>query len=161
MIGSTDPKYYGGFSTDASWRGLSLNAVFSYSVGARKISLWYNTLISSVGTSVASADLADRWTAENTDAKFPRVITGFDYNHYNPTQSDFCVQKASFLRLSALTLAYTFPKDMVQSIKLSNLRVYFTGSNLFCITGYKGYDPETGDWYPSTRIFTFGLNLSF
>ena len=161
VIGSTDPKYYGGFSTDASWRGLSLNAVFSYSVGARKISLWYNTLISSVGTSVASADLADRWTAENTDAKFPRVITGFDYNHYNPTQSDFCVQKASFLRLSALTLAYTFPKDMVQSIKLSNLRVYFTGSNLFCITGYKGYDPETGDWYPSTRIFTFGLNLSF
>ncbi len=161
VIGSTDPKYYGGFSTDASWRGLSLNAVFSYSVGARKISLWYNTLISSVGTSVASADLADRWTAENTDAKFPRVITGFDYNHYNPTQSDFCVQKASFLRLSALTLAYTLPKDMVQSIKLSNLRVYFTGSNLFCITGYKGYDPETGDWYPSTRIFTFGLNLSF
>lgn len=161
VIGSTDPKYYGGFSTDASWRGLSLNAVFSYSVGARKISPWYNTLMSSVGTSVASADLADRWTAENTDAKFPRVITGFDYNHYNPTQSDFCVQKASFLRLSALTLAYTFPKDMVQSIKLSNLRVYFTGSNLFCITGYKGYDPETGDWYPSTRMFTFGLNLSF
>lgn len=161
VIGSTDPKYYGGFSTDASWRGLSLNAVFSYSVGARKISPWYNTLISSVGTSVATTDLADRWTPEHTNAKFPRVITGFDYNHYNPTQSDFCVQKASFLRLSALTLAYTFPQDMVQKLKLSNLRVYFTGSNLFCITGYKGYDPETGDWYPSTRMYTFGVNLSF
>jgi TonB-linked SusC/RagA family outer membrane protein len=161
VIGSTDPKYYGGFSTDASWRGLSLNAVFSYSVGARKISPWYNTLISSVGTSVATTDLADRWTTEHTNAKFPRVITGFDYNHYNPTQSDFCVQKASFLRLSALTLAYTFPQGMVQKLKLSNLRVYFTGSNLFCITGYKGYDPETGDWYPSTRMYTFGVNLSF
>ncbi|MGI6224251.1 MAG: SusC/RagA family TonB-linked outer membrane protein [Prevotella sp.] len=160
IIGSTDPKYYGGFATDATWKGISLNAVFSYSVGARKISPWYNTLISSVGNSVASTDLADRWSESNTDAKFPRVITGFDYNHYGPTQSDFCVQKASFLRLSALTLSYTFPQDIVQSIKLSNLRVYFTGSNLFCITGYKGYDPETGDWYPSTRMFTFGLNLS-
>ena len=101
------------------------------------MSPWYETLIGSTGSGVASTDLLDRWTPENTDAEFPRVLAGFDYNHYGASSMDFSVQKASFLRLSALTLAY------------------------FCLTNYNGYDPETGDWYPPTRMYTFGLNLAF
>lgn len=161
VIGSTDPKFYGGFSTDIIYKGWSLNAVFNYSYGAKKLSPWYTGLMTSVGTTNATVDLLDRWSETNTNAKFPRVITGVDYNHYNAGQMDFCVQKASFLRLSALTLAYNFDKSLIQKIHLSNLRLYFTGSNLFCITDYKGYDPETGDWYPPTRMFTFGINLAF
>lgn len=161
IIGSTDPKFYGGFSTDFAWKGLSLNAVFSYSYGARKLSPWYETLIGSTGSSVASTDLLDRWTPENTEARLPRVLNGFDYNHYTASQMDFSVQKASFLRLSALTLAYTFPAKILNAMKLTNLRVYATGSNLFCLTNYNGYDPETGDWYPPTRMYTFGVNLAF
>lgn len=161
VVGSTDPKFYGGFSSDFTWKGLSLNAVFSYSYGAKKLSPWYESLIGSTGSSVASTDLLDRWTPENTDAEFPRVLAGFDYNHYNASQMDYSVQKASFLRLSALTLAYTFPAQVVNSMKLSNLRVYATGTNLFCLTDYKGYDPETGDWYPPTRMWTLGVNLAF
>lgn len=161
VIGSTDPKFYGGFSTDLTWKGVSLNAVFSYSYGARKLSPWYEGLISSTGVSNASVDLQDRWTPENTDARFPRVLAGFDYNHYSPGSMDFSVQKASFLRLSALTLAYTFPKKITDTLKLTNLRIYAAGSNLFCWTDYKGYDPETGDWYPPTRMYTVGINLAF
>ena len=66
-----------------------------------------------------------------TDAEFPRVLAGFDYNHYGASSMDFSVQKASFLRLSALTLAYTFPTKVINALKLTNLRVYATGSNLF------------------------------
>ncbi|WP_165040753.1 TonB-dependent receptor [Dysgonomonas sp. ZJ709] len=161
VIGSTDPKFYGGFATDFEWKGIALNAVFNYSQGARKLSPYYESLITSVGSSAASLDLLDRWSTENKDAKFPRVLTGFDYNHYNASQMDFSVQKASFLRMSALTLAYTLPANIVSKLKLSNLRVYTTGSNLFCITNYKGYDPETGDWYPPTKMYVFGLNVSF
>ncbi|WP_455672982.1 SusC/RagA family TonB-linked outer membrane protein [Phocaeicola sp.] len=161
VVGSTDPKFYGGFSTDLSWKGLSLNAVFNYSYGAKKLSPWYETLIGSTGTGVASTDLLDRWTSDNTDAKFPRVLAGFDYNRYGAGSMDFSVQKASFLRLSALTLSYTFDKKVLDALKLTNLRVYATGSNLFCLTNYNGYDPETGDWYPPTRMYTFGINLAF
>ena len=51
-------------------------------------------------------------------------------------------------------------------MNISNLRIYLTGSNLFTITGYKGYDPEVGggvDYgnYPQSRTFTFGLNATF
>jgi tonB-linked outer membrane protein, susC/ragA family len=161
VIGSSDPKFYGGFSTDLSWKGISLNAVFNYSYGAKKLSPYYEGLITSAGTGIASIDLLDRWTSENTDAKFPRVITGVDYAHYSASDMDFSVQNASYLRLSTLTLSYTFPKSITSKLKLGNLRVYATGSNLFCWTNYNGYDPETGDWYPPTRMYTFGVNLAF
>lgn len=161
VIGSTDPKFYGGFSTDFTWKGIALNAVFNYSYGAKKLSPYYESLINSVGSSTASIDLLDRWTPENTDAKFPRVITGGDYAHYSASSMDYSVQKASFLRLSSLSLSYTFPTKLIEKMKLSNLRVYATASNVFCLTDYKGYDPETGDWYPPTRMYTFGINLAF
>jgi len=168
IVGSTDPKFYGGFSTDVSYKGISLNAVFNYSYGAKKLSPYYESLITSRGRSIASVDLVDRWTPENTGARFPRPIDNDptdtstpSYNTFSANQMDHSVQSASFLRLSALTLAYTLPARITNNLKLSNLRVYTTASNLFCITPYKGYDPEMGDWYPPTRMFVFGLNLSF
>src|SRR5690606_11679258 len=161
VIGAPDPKFYGGFSSDFKWKNLSLNAVFSYSYGAKKLSPWYESLVTSSGSSVASVDLLDRWTPDNTNAALPRVLAGFDYNRYNASQMDFTVQDASFLRLSALTVAYNFPNEVLNAAKFSNLRVYATGSNLFCVTNYKGYDPEMGDWYPPTRMWTFGINMAF
>lgn len=74
IVGSPDPKFYGGFSTDLSYKGITLNAVFNYSYGAKKLSPYYESLITSRGTGVASVDLVDRWSPENTDAKFPRPI---------------------------------------------------------------------------------------
>ncbi len=161
VVGSTDPKFYGGFATDFSWKGISLNAVFSYSYGAKKLSPYYEGLISSTGSSIASMDLLDRWSETNTNAKLPRPIADAQYNRFNVGHTDFAVQNASYLRLSTLTLAYNFPSNLASRLKLSNLRVYATGSNLFCATSYKGYDPETGDWYPPTRMYVFGLNVSF
>jgi TonB-linked SusC/RagA family outer membrane protein len=162
IIGSTDPKFYGGFSTEFSWKGLSLNAVFTYSYGAKKLSPYYEGLIGSTGSSAASADLVgNMWSQDNTGAEFPRPVADFDYPRYGIGDVDFLVQDGSFLRLSALTLAYTFPIAAIGKLKMSNLRVYATGSNLFCLTPYKGYDPETGDWYPPTRMWVFGLNISF
>lgn len=166
IVGSTDPKFYGGFATDLTYKGITLNAVFNYSVGAKKLSYIYESMIGSNGKGLASVDLSDRWTPENTNAKFPRPMLDDpsddkNYNVFSAGNMDHSVQKASFLRLSTLSLAYTFPRKLVSQLKLDNLRVYTTASNVFCITPYKGYDPETGDWYPPTRMFVFGLNLAF
>ncbi|MDR1380121.1 MAG: TonB-dependent receptor [Tannerella sp.] len=166
IAGSTDPKFYGGFATDLTYRGITLNAVFNYSCGAKKLSYLYESMIGSTGRGLASVDLTDRWTPENTGARFPRPMMDDpsddrNYNTFSAGNMDHSVQKASYLRLSALTLAYSLPRKTVNSLKLDNLRVYATASNLFCITPYKGYDPETGDWYPPTRMFVFGLNLAF
>lgn len=166
IVGSPDPKFYGGFSTDVTFKGIALNAVFNYSVGGKKLSYLYESMIGSTGKGLASVDLKDRWTPENTGAEFPRPLLDdpsdkFYYNTFSASSMDFSVQDASYLRLSTLTLAYTLPKGILNTLKVDNLRVYTTGTNLFVLTPYKGYDPETGDWYPPTKMVVCGLNLSF
>ena len=85
----------------------------------------------------------------------------------------WAMEDASFLRLSNVTLGYTFPKKWTKKFYVNRLRLYATGSNLFCWTPYTGYDPEVStsgtalapgvDFgaYPRSRSFVFGLNVTF
>jgi hypothetical protein len=86
--------------------------------------------------------------------------------------TSYSVEDGSFLRLQNLTVGYTLPKNMTKKMGIDRLRVYFTGSNLFCITNYTGYDPEVDiqngltpsvdyNRYPRSRAYLFGINLSF
>jgi hypothetical protein len=98
------------------------------------------------------------------------------YCEYGMVSSEF-IEDASYLRLNTLTIGYTLPRTLTQKVGISNLRVYFTGGNLLCLTGYNGVDPDVNtrpggqdgfpvpnyDWnsYPRARTFTFGLNVAF
>lgn len=159
VVGGRDPKFYGGIHTTVSWKGLELTLVGNYSYGAKKTSFLYNSLVTSDGRSAAHKDILNRWTPENTNTLIPRAYHAFSGFGYGSTS--LCLQDVSFFRLSSATLAYTFPRKLINKIYLDNLRIYFTGSNLFTATKYKGFDPETGDWYPNTRMYVVGLNISF
>ena len=73
------------------------------------------------------------------------------------------------MRLSDLSLSYTFDQPWVKKAKLSNIRVYFAAKNLFTITSWKGGDPEIRQTvgtgysygYPLARTYSLGLNLTF
>lgn len=159
VVGVKDPKFYGGIHTTVSWKGLELTLVGNYSYGAKKTSFLYNSLVTSDGRSATHKDILNRWTPENTNTLIPRAYHAFSGFGYGSTS--LCLQDASFFRLSSATLAYTFPRKLINKIYLDNLRIYFTGSNLFTATKYRGFDPETGDWYPNTRMYVVGLNISF
>ena len=71
-------------------------------------------------------------------------------------------------------MALIFPRAFVNKLHMSNLRMTLNATNLFTISGYKGYDPEVGistqsanvsgldnGRYPLPTTFTFGLNVSF
>lgn len=165
IFGNTDPKFYGGFSTDLTWKGLTLNAVFDYSYGGHWLSGYYESLISSVGTSMASVDLLDCWTPQNTGAFFPRrVANATGYSPYSAGETDRYIQDTSYLRLSTLSLSYSLPKNIVKKFYFENLRVYFTASNVFTVTKYKGFDPYFGDgsgYFPTERTYTLGLSFTF
>lgn len=159
----TDPKVYGGFNTDLTWKGLTLNAIFTYSIGGHRLSGYYEGLVSSVGLSHASPDLiGDYWTPENTGAYFPRRITNATgYTPFGAGDTDRYIQNTSFLRLSTLTLSYILPARITNKIRMNNLRVYFTASNVFTVTKDKGFDPEFGDTlYPTERSYTLGLSFN-
>ena len=94
-------------------------------------------------------------------------------NENMPIYSDYWLENASFFRLQSITLGYTLPSHLLKNFGINRLRVYATGENLFCLTGYTGVDPEVsidnlaevgidkGNIYPMPRTFSFGLNLSF
>ena len=82
------------------------------------------------------------------------------------------VEDASFLRLSNLSIGYTFNRKKLAKINLQGLRLYATGSNLFVWTPYSGFDPEVStkgnsltpgvDFgaYPRNRSFVFGISVT-
>lgn len=158
IIGNTDPKFYGGIHTDLSWKGISLQVVGTYSVGARRISSLYETLMQTNGSTTTHADNLNRWTPENTNTNVARAYWGSD--RFSLSSVDLGIQDASFLKISALTLGYDFPRKWMEKIYFNSARIYFTANNPFVVTKYKGYDPESGDYYPSSRMYVVGLNLS-
>jgi outer membrane protein OmpA-like peptidoglycan-associated protein len=76
--------------------------------------------------------------------------------------SDWAVEDASFLRLQTLTLGYTLPEKLTEKVNLTKVRFYVTGSNLFCLTKYSGYDPEvdTRRTYAGGPSLTPGVDYS-
>ena len=88
--------------------------------------------------------------------------------------SDWAIEDASFLRLNTLTLGYTLPTSLTKKAHISTLRFYATAYNVFTLTNYSGFDPESDcirksaltpgvdySGYPRSRQFVFGLNLNF
>ncbi|MBR1630312.1 MAG: TonB-dependent receptor [Paludibacteraceae bacterium] len=99
---------------------------------------------------------------------------------YNPVMNnialtDRVVEDASYLRLSSLTIGYSLPDNWLKKAHIAQARLFFTASNLFCITKYSGSDPEVDtrsklnplavgvdfSAFPKSRAFNVGLNLSF
>ena len=110
----------------------------------------------------------DRWTGEGTTNTAPRVSIG---PSSNTVFSDFYVEDGSFVRLQNAQLGYTFSNDSGDS-KLKSFRIYLSGSNLFTLTKYNGYDPTAGTgapigggidqgFYPSARTYLLGVNVKF
>jgi TonB-linked SusC/RagA family outer membrane protein len=159
VVGKTDPKFYGGFNTNLNYKGISLNAVFNYNYGGKAINGLYEGMMSGAGEYAGHTDELNRWTPQNTNTIIPRAYVGG--SRYSMGETDYAVQNASFLRMSAITLAYNFSSQFVRSAKMNNLRLYVTGSNLLTITKYKGYDPEGGDAYPTSKMIVLGLNVGF
>jgi TonB-linked SusC/RagA family outer membrane protein len=123
----------------------------------------------------------NRWTGEGTSNTVPRVTS----QGHNYQVSDFFVQDASFLRLRTLQLGYSLPQNTCNKLKMSRLRVYATGTNIWTKQKYTGYTPEisntnyrdkfstqavTGNVldsnidrgiYPIAKSWVFGIDVGF
>ena len=109
------------------------------------------------------------------DSKAPRFALAKSTSDANTLFSDRFVEDGSYLRIQNVSLAYNFPKRWLRSIGIDNVKLYTNLQNLYTFTKYKGFDPEVGvqgsgsrrttgvdvGRYPSPRIYTFGLNLTF
>ena len=193
VIGNVQPAFTGGFSLSGYAYGFDVAANFTYSVGnkvynANRIEFSASHKYTGAGAIRNLSDemaLGQRWT--NIDWATGDMITDPDQlaaanastTLWSPyiTKTfvyDWALEDASFLRLSSLTVGYTLPKSFTRKLRIDQVRFYATGTNLFCLTPYSGYDPEVDtrrstpltpnvDYsaYPKSRSWVFGVNISF
>ncbi|HXH99904.1 MAG TPA: TonB-dependent receptor [Sphingobacteriaceae bacterium] len=117
------------------------------------------------GAGATKTWLTNSWTPENMSAGLPRVTTSVGTPNYS--NSTFWLKDASYLRLKNLQLGYTFPKEWINRAKIDQVRVFVNAQNLLTFSKMKDFDPEkditkgTYYEYPSTKMFTAGLNFTF
>lgn len=154
----------GGFSLSGGWRGISLQADFSYVLGKTLINndaYFYANPVQNT-ENAQHKSVADFWTPENRDAKFPDWSQGYTMQFDTHLYED-----ADFIRLKNLQIAYDLPRKWLGNQKVLNgLKVSFTGRNLFTLTQYSGIDPEVDSNLSLGRVgnskqFLFGLELTF
>jgi hypothetical protein len=105
----------------------------------------------------------DRWTPSNPGANYPRLFSGGNGNY---TASDFFLRNGAFMRIKQITLGYTVPKQILERLKIQQLRFYVNTVNPFTFSNYEpGFDPEVsntnGAFYPIMKATTVGVNLRF
>ncbi|MDF2515735.1 MAG: SusC/RagA family TonB-linked outer membrane protein [Sphingobacterium sp.] len=100
----------------------------------------------------------DNWTPDNPNASYPRL--SLQYTSNDTQYSDYWLRKANYLKIQNAQIGYTFPTNLLSSLKIAGLRAFVSAQNLATITDYKGFDPE-GSYYPISRTFSFGVNLKF
>lgn len=177
-LGNGLPKIYAGWNHTFRYKGFDLNLQFTGQFGYQILnaqrsfyennSIAYNRLKSAANYYPAintdGTPVIDEATGEQKMVRLSNSMSQGIWSDH--------IENGDFVKLSSATLGYTVPLKGNIRKYINNLRVYVSGQNLFCITGYSGLDPEVDnafmspgidyqDKYPTTRSFTFGLNVNF
>jgi hypothetical protein len=167
ILGSTEPKFFGGLGNNIAWGPLTLDMFFNFSYGNKIANV--NNVFSELATGFLNerAEVLDRWTPQHTNTTVPRANNARSRRLY----STF-VEDGSYLRLQTITLGYQLPPHVIPGARTA--RLYLTAQNMFVLTSYSGFDPEVnsigGDSrfrgvdagaYPRARVVNVGVNLGF
>ncbi len=181
-VGNPNPKFTGGATTTASFKGFDLSALGQFSYG--------NDIYNAAGTYQSTGfnnyldnqtiDQLNRWQKPGDITDVPSASFGSGNGIGNSSRF---VQDGSFFRIKNVTLGYTLPVDLVKRGYLQSVRIYLTAQNLATFTKYTGYDPEVNtfglgngigatssgnialghDFYtpPLPKTFLVGVNMGF
>jgi TonB-linked SusC/RagA family outer membrane protein len=163
------PDFFYGFNISANWKGFSLS-IFAQGVSGVNVfnGVKAMTYTGSKGWNM-STDVLNSYNY-NPNSNIPNLAVVEDPNGNFSKVSSYFLDKADYLRLKNLNLAYSLPSRILQQtgfLNNSTVRIYANAENLFTITDYKGFDPEVGNLgidagrFPVSRMFSVGMNVSF
>jgi len=158
-IFNLDPSWYGSFNVKTVFKGLDLTLDF-YTVQGVTSNNNYMYSFDQGGSLNGKLNgmKVNYWTPLNRSNEAPRPM----YSGSVSYMGTLGIQDASYFRLRSATIGYSLPESILANIRITNLRLYFTGSNLYTLTDYKSYSPErSAGGYPEAQTFIFGLNASF
>lgn len=176
IFGNQMSDFFGGFTNNFAYKGVSLSVFFHYDYG-RELSnsgmngKWY--LNGGDNRNTLERIFLNRWTTPGQITSVPRPYDGnTEVNGTSHvTSSSRFLEDASFIRLKNVSLSYQLPSSWIQRAKLSSVKVYAQAENLVTWTKWTGYDPEliiksgnfssTQGTIPQTRAYTLGVQLGF
>lgn len=181
IIGNSTSRYQFGANMGVGYKGFDLNIMLQ-GVGKRDYVLSGESIYPFGASSNEGSfyplysNQTDYWTAKSYDPEDPDYMVAANPNAElfriygqlgnvgsNTRTSTKYIQNAAYLRVKNVTLSYSFPKSLIQKVKVCQLRLYVSVENLATFTSLpKGYDPESLSWsYPFYRTWSVGANISF
>ena len=188
---TADPKFTGSLSTNVSYKNWDFSASLYAKVGQYAYSNFYSeyinwadrgrqklnvdyyipagTLIDCDGINADGTYVNPKYQETTHYGEYPFPNNG-NSNGVGNAKANWdeakCITKASFAKIKNITLGYTFPKKWLKPAGCSHLRLYFTVTNPFVFTNYKGFDPEWASTSlkkdgPSTITYQIGASVKF
>lgn len=178
IIGNNLPRYNFGLMLDMEYKGFDLSLFFQ-GTGKRDVNVAGQPYFEGANTNQWQAsgfkEHLDYFRPEDTespfgpnpDAYYPRPL--FDEGGKNFQTQSRWIQNGAYVRLKNITLGYSLPQEMIESIGFTKFRIYFSAENVFTITDLSNiFDPETiggaygsGKLYPLSRVISTGLSITF
>lgn len=167
VIGSANPDYTWGINNDFSYKGFDFNILFTGVQGNDILNLNRVALEQTASANNTLKSVLNYWHGEGTSNTIQAAGKSVGQ------MSSRFVENGSFVRLKNISLGYTFPKSLTQTLKFDKLRIYLSAQNLITITNYTGYDPEINSrsgnvllgydfgGYPTAKTFSAGISLTF
>lgn len=179
ILGNSLPSFSYGISASAQWNGFDVSAFFQgtgnhYWYPAGQSMPFWGPYSYPYLSFLQKDFLADVWTAENTDAYFPRAMAYSASGGVLSNVNDRYLQNLRYLRFKNLTVGYTLPQSWTGKARIESVRIYFTGENLCYWSPLKKHsryvDPEAAIdrsdaynnvYYPWQKSFLFGIDVTF
>lgn len=179
ILGNSLPSFSYGISASAQWNGFDVSAFFQgtgnhYWYPAGQSMPFWGPYSYPYLSFLQKDFLADVWTAENTDAYFPRAMAYSASGGVLSNVNDRYLQNLRYLRFKNLTVGYTLPQSWTGKARIESVRIYFTGENLCYWSPLKKHsryvDPEAAidrsdaynnAYYPWQKSFLFGIDVTF
>ena len=167
-LGSSLPKITGGFGFKLNFGRFSWNNQFNFRYGNKIINQARMDVEKMYDNNNQSRAVNWRWRVEGDVTTIPRALRQTGYNYLG---SDRFVEDGSFIRLNYSQVSYSFPQKTIKKWGLTQLSLYLSANNLFCLTKYSGADPEVGYGQfgvvtdgaktPRSKSFTGGVTVQF
>ena len=183
---SLTPKIFYGFNLNVGYKGFDLSAQFTGAAGGASYFRvpGFNAYATATDRTLPKEIAYDHYFYDpeypddprtNLTSKHGRLTMNWGADQNGSTSySQLWLYKTDYLKIQNVTLGYTLPEKWTKKIKMQKLRLYVTGTNLFCLTNYSGYDPEVDtrratpltpgvDYsaYPKSIGFVVGANITF
>lgn len=177
VTGSYFPDFTWGITNRFNYKNVDFSFLFQGVEGNEVLNLTSRHMKNGEANFNAYSLLNERWRSASNPGNgiVPRADRQTGNHGNNNRPSSYQVEDGSYIRLRNVTLGYTLSSQKLRDdIGINNLRFYVTGTNLFTITDYLGYNPEVSNIsnnsltpgedygaFPLSRSFTVGVNLTF